>query len=239
MGCACCRPLQEPVWFSYYGPILQPEAAAAINTTVAEHIQAVGMTPQRIPIRRVVASPLRVPVALNSPYLSNITDETVTVSFSTACKGTLTLQTETFSESFEFDIGSRQTHVFSRPGEDTITVKFEFDSVSGVTSRILTLRVTNGETSVVTDKLVIDGTTSTISRVYRQQDGEGGDEGFSDGLCLICCSETATVVAFPCRHCCMCRACSERFAEISSRCPVCRASVVELIECVSAEEGSV
>ena len=237
MGCALCRQLEEPIWFSYYGPIREPEAAAAINSTVAEQVQAVGAGHQRIPIRRVVASPLRVPVALNTPPLSEISEETVTVSFSTASAGTLTLQTDTFSSSFEFDVGLKQTHTFPRPAEDTMTVKFEFEPLNGVTARMYSVKIVNGtESSVLSDKMVIDGVVSTISRVYRQQEGENGDEGFSDGLCLICCMETATVVAFPCRHCCMCRACSERFVQLSSRCPFCRAAVVELIECVTPEE---
>ncbi|OHT06704.1 hypothetical protein TRFO_25164 [Tritrichomonas foetus] len=235
MGCNLCHPLQEPVWFSYYGPIRQAEAADAINAAIADHLQEIGQS--NIPIRRVVASHLTVPVALNNPAFTEITDSTITVSFSSASSGKITLQTETSSETAEYGVGLQSTQEFKRPIDDQWTLKFDFDQINGVTCRMYTLHAHNNQDpTVVDDKMVIDGVISTISRVFRQQ-GVDGDDGFSDGLCLICCSETASVVAFPCRHCCMCRECSERFATMSSHCPVCRAPVTELIECVTEENS--
>jgi hypothetical protein len=227
MGCCPCRPLQQPVWFSYYGPIRQREAAEAINAAVTDHLQEIGAT-AAIPIRRSVASPLRVPVALSTPPITNLADDTITISFSSSAPGRISLSAETF----DYEVGSKTTQVFKRPSDDEFTIKFDFHPVGGVTARIYKVRI-GSETAILDDKVVINGVISTISRVYRQQEAEDGDVGFSGGLCLICCSEAATVVAFPCRHCCMCRECSERFATMSSHCPVCRGPVVELIECVT------
>lgn len=232
MGCCLCRPFEDPVWFSYYGPIHQPDAVEAINAAVAEHLQEIGAGP-RIPIRRAVAAPLRVPVALNNPCLTG-SDTLLTLHFSANEPGVVTIQTDTSLNSFNYDPQSQQQIDFERPQEDIITIKFGFDSIGGVTARMYTVKISSNNESVITDdKVVIDGVVSTISKVYRQQDDNGSGEGFSEGLCLICCAETATVVVFPCRHCCMCRSCSDRFATLSSHCPFCRAAVTELIECVA------
>lgn len=237
MGCNLCHPLQQPVWYSYYGPIREIEAVDAINAAISDHLQEVA--PQNIPIRKVVASHLSVPVSLNNPVFSEVTDTTVTVSFSTTTSGKIILQTEHSSESFDFGVGLQLTQVFKRPTDDKWTLKFDFESINRISCRIYTLQVHNNQDPIVEDdKIVIDGVISTISRVFRQQ-GIDGDDGFSDGLCLICCSQTATVVAFPCRHCCMCRECAERFASISNHCPVCRAPVTELIECATDENNLV
>jgi hypothetical protein len=115
-------------------------------------------------------------------------------------------------------------------------LKFDFEAPGDVTARIFTIRFANDESTITDDKIVNNGAIFTISKVYREPSGENGDAGFSEGLCLICCTEIATVVAFPCRHCCMCRACSERFATLSNHCPVCRAAVAELVECVAPQE---
>lgn len=235
MGCCLCRPFEDPVWFTYYGPIYQPEAVEAINAAVADHLQEIGTAP-RIPIRRAVAAPLRIPVALNTPCIIG-TDAVLGICFSANEPGVLTVQTDTSSNSFNYNPGSHQKIEFERPQEETISVKFGFNSVGGVTARMYTVRLAgNGESLIIDDKIVIDGVVSTISKVYRQQDDNGTGEGFSEGLCLICCAEMATVVVFPCRHCCMCRSCSDRFATLSSHCPFCRAAVTELIECVVENE---
>lgn len=231
MGCCVCRPLEEPVWFSYYGPIHHPEAVDAINTALADHLLEIGATP-RIPVRKAVAAPLRVPVALNSPYITG-GDGIITICFSAETPGVITVQTETSLNSLNYIAELNQKIDFERPDEDIITVKFSFDAVNGVSCRTYKVKiVNNNEGIIMDDKMIIDGVVSTISKVYRQQDDNGDGEGFSEGLCLICCAETATVVVFPCRHCCMCRGCSDRFATLSSHCPFCRAPVSELIECV-------
>ena len=240
MGCNLCHPLQEPVWFSYYGPIRQAEAADAINSAFSDHLRDIWQSP--IPIRRVVASHLTIPVALNNPAFTSLDDSSVTISFSSTSSGKITLQTDNSSETAEYGVGLQLSQTFKRPADDQWTLKFDFDAINGVTCRMFTVQVNNAnsspEVAVVDDKMVIDGVISTISRVFRQQ-GVDGDDGFSDGLCLICCSQTATVVAFPCRHCCMCRECSERFATMSSHCPVCRTPIRELIECITDENSIV
>jgi hypothetical protein len=92
--------------------------------------------------------------------------------------------------------------------------------------------------TIVEDRLVVDGIESSVAKVFRgEHGGPAGDGDFCDGLCLICCNDPATVIACPCRHCCMCRTCCERFAGVSNCCPVCRAAVVELIDCGMADES--
>jgi hypothetical protein len=82
------------------------------------------------------------------------------------------------------------------------------------------------------DRVIVNGIESSVSRVFLgQENGGTGDGDFSDGLYLICCSEPVAVIAYIYPHCCMCSECSEKFAEVSNRCLVCRAAVVELIDC--------
>ena len=116
---------------------------------------------------------------------------------------------------------------------EAISLKFEFEAKNGVSSRTFILSM-NGKTTptIIDDRIVVDGQESSIARVFLGQEaGPDGAGDFSDGLCLICCGEPAAVIAYPCRHCSMCRACSEKFAGLSNRCPVCRAAIVELIDC--------
>jgi hypothetical protein len=118
-----------------------------------------------------------------------------------------------------------------------MTLRFTFDVETGVTGRVFVLAMNSKSLPVILDdKVVVNGIESSVSRVFLgQETGPNGDGDFSDGLCLICCTEAATVIAYPCRHCCMCRSCSEKFARISNHCPVCRATVLELIDCESIE----
>ncbi|KAH0792168.1 Zinc finger domain-containing protein [Histomonas meleagridis] len=236
MGCSLCIPYQGPIWHSYYGPIQRPEAINAINAAINEQFrQEVGEVPT-IPIRKVATSHISVPAALSPDPVSFNDDSTITVSFSSSCEGIITLQTENSSESHHYDASTDHTQIFDKPNEDNFTIKFDFDSWHGVTCRIYTLQSTPHSTpSVKNDKIVINGVISTISKVYKQE-GIDGDDASSEGLCIICCSQRATVIAFPCRHCCMCKECSVRFSTLSSHCPVCRANVTELIEFSDEEQ---
>jgi hypothetical protein len=234
MGCWPCRPLQHPRWYSYYGPVRQRDAAEFIATAVADHLQAIGATVS-VPIRRVIASPLPVPVALSTPPIGASDDRSLTLCFSTSLPGRVTLACRDASESFEYGVGLNLAQRFHRPVDETFVLKFDCESARDVSARILTIRLTNDGLTIADDKIVIEGAIFTISKVYRDSGGDDADAGFAEGMCLICCTEVAIVVGFPCRHCCMCRACSERFATTSNRCPVCRALVAELVECVTAE----
>lgn len=228
MGCAHCLPLQDPVWFSYYGPIRQPGAADALNAAIADHLLEIGAT--RNEIKKVTPSHLKVPVALDNPAFEKTDDNQLKVHFSTTMPGRITLSSENTSKMKEFNSSLQQEAVFPMPEDNEITLKFDFDVNSGVNCRIFSLKYHEiGIPTVENDKIIIDGVISTVSRVFKPTDD--GDNGFSDGLCLICCSAPASVVTFPCRHCCMCRECAERFVGISVHCPVCRATVKELIDC--------
>ena len=228
-------PLQEPIWFEYYGPIRQAEAASAVNATIEHHLRDTSNTP-RIPIRRVTAPHLKVPAALNKIPIVNVTETTLTISFSASSSGTITLQTDSSSQSKSYESGLDQEQIFQKPTEEKWIIKFDFNGENGVTCRIVTLNAHTPSDPIITDeKIVVDGTIKTINKVYRQEEG-GDDSGFNDGKCLICCSEDSTVVAFPCRHCCMCHECAERFSTMTTHCPVCRATVTELIDCIPEEE---
>ena len=229
MGCFHSISFQEPLYFEYYGPVRQPEAANVINAAIADHIQRTNGS-ARIPIKHVTAPHIKINAALNKNPVSNVTDDTITISFAATSDGTITLKTDTITETHEFHPGRNLEQVFSKPPEIQWMITFDFPVESGITCRIITLNAhIAADPMIIDEKIVIDGKIHTISKVYQQDDDNPGDEGFNGGLCLICCSENSTVVAFPCRHCCMCKSCAERFSTISSRCPVCRAPVRELI----------
>ncbi|EAX98037.1 hypothetical protein TVAG_275470 [Trichomonas vaginalis G3] len=235
MGCASCLPLQQPLWYEYYGPIRRVEAANAINAAIADNLNFDNaMT--RVPIRKVTAPHIKVPGALNKPIVANLTDTTVTISFSTKAAGTMTLSANESSEALEFANALNQTLTFNRPTDEQWTIKFDFEDGEEVSCRIIKLNAKTPSSPIVADdKIVINGKISTINKVFREED-EGSDGGFNDGMCLICCSAESTVIAFPCRHCCMCSECAERFATMTIHCPVCRAIVTELIDCAPNQE---
>jgi len=237
MGCSCCVPFADPIWFEYYGPIRESEVNNAINAAVIDRIHELGSLPP-IPIKKVVAPHIKVPISLAKPHICTIEEEKVIFSFSSECTGNITLQTENSSQMFEFLSGNNQKQEFLKPESLTWILKFDIESSSDVSCRIFTLNASNSSDICITDdKIVINGKVSTIHRVYSQE-AETNNNGFNEGLCLICCTERATIVAFPCRHCCMCRECGERFSTMAPHCPVCRATVSELIECVSEENNA-
>ena len=226
------------MWFSYYGPIRHAEASEALDAAITSHLQEIGSA-SAIPIRKETADQLVVPVGLNNPRFSE-QDGKLTIYFAASLQGKLTFIFGEIIETKEFEAGldlSLSFDIKNGTGK-TITLRFEFDVTEGVSARIFTLEKSAGNLPIVVeDKVICDGIESSISRVYLgQETGPAGSGDFSNGLCLICCSEPATVIAYPCRHCCMCRTCSEKFATLSNHCPVCRATVLELIDCGSFEE---
>ena len=242
--------LQEPMWFSYYGPIRQAEASEALDDAIASQLQEIGST-TAIPIRKEVADKVHVPVGLNSPpFTGSDNNDIITVHFATSMRGKLVLTVVDSDSEVPVDnvgFGSDLDVSYDFPpfdeiasavgtynSDDRIELKvnmsFEFDVPKGVSARIYQISMKQGALpNIISDKIVIDGNMSTVSRVFHEDDD--ADNDFSDGLCLICCSNPATVIAFPCRHCCMCRSCSEKFATMSNHCPVCRSIVHELIDC--------
>ncbi|OHT05670.1 hypothetical protein TRFO_05793 [Tritrichomonas foetus] len=229
-------PLQEPMWFSYYGPIRHAEASEALDAAITSHLQEIGSS-SAIPIRKEVADQVIVPVALNTPPFTE-SDGVITVHYATSMPGRLSLLADLPIDVVDFDIGLDLTFSFPRTVEGQLSLQFDFDVNNGVSSRIYIINIPSDSLpSIVDDKVIVDGVTSSVSRVFHEDgDDEDGDTDFSDGLCLICCTNPATVIAFPCRHCCMCRSCSEKFATLSNHCPVCRAIVHELIECSTPEK---
>lgn len=236
MGCGACLPLQQPLWFEYYGPIRHVDAANAINAAIADNLNFDNaMT--RIPIRKVTAPHIKVPGVLNKPMFTDYTDTSVTISFSTKASGTLTLGENENSQTLQFSNALNQTLTFHRPSEEIWIIKFDFEESEEVSCRIVKVNTkTISSPVILDDKIVINGKISTINKVFREED-EGNDTGFNDGMCLICCSMESTVIAFPCRHCCMCSECAERFSTMTTHCPVCRAVVTELIDCAPNQEN--
>jgi hypothetical protein len=223
-------PLQTPMCFSYYGPIRHAEASEALDAAITSHLQEIG-SPSRIPIRKEAAEELIVPVGLNSPAFTE-SDGSPVVHFAASSPGRLVVRSGSDLENvFVFREGLYLTAAFRRA--DATALRFEFDAKSGVSARTFILSMRGkAMPTIIDDRIVVDGQESSIARVFLGQEaGPDGAGDFSDGLCLICCGERAAVIAYPCRHCSMCRGCSERFAGLSNRCPVCRATVVELIDC--------
>lgn len=264
MGSAFSMHPQEPMWFSYYGPIRHAEASEALDAAITSHLQEIGSS-SAIPIRKETADQVMVPVALNSPPFSEnngsyilhyATSMPGRLTFSIGSKPSTDLTHETVNTNksptenqadvpqsptddtndiidiIEFDVGLDLTYLFPSILEGTFSFQFDFEVMKGVSSRIFVVKITRDQIPVVTDdKVVVDGVTSLVSRVFHEDATQDGESDFSDGLCLICCTNPATVITFPCRHCCMCRSCSEKFAKISNHCPVCRSIVHELIDC--------
>jgi len=233
MGASYGIPVQEPMWFSYYGPIRQNDENDTLDQEIETRLQEFGIG-TTIPIRSQKAKELIVPVALNSPAFLSCDENSVVISFAATLAGEMEVSTETFHEKHSFEPGMKNFEEFKRPKEEKWSVSFHFVVDTGVSSRIYTLQVqSSGFPIVIDDRIVVDGETSVVSRVFRPQlDADAIEPDEEDDICLICCTEKATVVALPCRHCCMCRSCSERFASVSCHCPFCRTIVQELIEWV-------
>eukprot|EP00930_Biecheleria_cincta_P028476 TRINITY_DN1987_c0_g1_i1.p1 TRINITY_DN1987_c0_g1~~TRINITY_DN1987_c0_g1_i1.p1 ORF type:complete len:223 (-),score=13.77 TRINITY_DN1987_c0_g1_i1:395-1063(-) len=47
----------------------------------------------------------------------------------------------------------------------------------------------------------------------------------NERLCIVCCSETISTAAWPCRHSLLCEACMKEVRLRSGECPVCRATI--------------
>ena len=220
--------LQEPMWFSYYGPINHTEASEALDAAITSHLQEIGSS-AAIPIRKEKVDDTIVPVSLcEQPFTEE--GDILEVHFDTTLSGTITVYDDSTRSSSTFKSGLDHTYRIQNEFREIFFIRFDFEVDQGVKSRIYKVsKPPDCPASVVSDQVDIDDILYTVSRVYTEQ--SEGDSNFSDGLCLICCSEPVSVIAFPCRHCCMCRSCSEHFASISNKCPVCRSVVRELIDC--------
>lgn len=225
------HPLQEQQWSSYYGPIRETEAADALDAAITSRLHDTGNSPS-ISVRKQTAENISVPVGLRTPAFTEENGALI-VHFAAGMPGKVTITSDpqklasNFSENldgqFKIDLIDK-----SRPA----TLTFDFDVTHGVSSRIYELKF-HGKIvpTVIRDKIICDGVEFIISKIYRGQETESScNQDFSDGMCLICCSEPSTVISYPCRHCCMCRECSEQFVCVSNRCPVCRTTVLEMID---------
>lgn len=222
--------LQEPMWFSYYGPINHAEASEALDAAITSHLQEIGSS-AAIPIRKEKVEDTIVPVALCEQSFTD-NGSKLDVHFDSTLSGTITVYDETQRETSQFPPGVNHIYSIENDYSELFFIRFDFEVEEGVKSRIYKVsKPTDGPASVVSDQIDIDDILYSVSRVYTEQ--SDNDDNFSEGLCLICCSAPVSVIAFPCRHCCMCRKCSEHFSSISNKCPVCRSVVRELIDCSS------
>ena len=221
--------LQEPMWFSYYGPINQTEVSEALDAIITSHLQEIGSSASEIPIRHEKVEEINVPVALDNPPFA-IKGNDLFLSFSTTEEGKLIIYNNKESESFDFGIGLDQKYCIKKDYGDDYFIKFEFNNEKGVNSRIYTIAKHNKALPVVkADNIEIDGVISTVSKVYNEQNDN--NDVFANNLCIICCTEPASVISYPCRHFCMCSECCKHFSTISNKCPVCRSVIRELINC--------
>lgn len=220
------------MWFSYYGPINHTEVSEALDAIITSHLQEIGSATSEIPIRRETVDEISVPVALESPPFT-LDGGALSISFSSTQSGRLIVRSGDASESFDFGAGLDQRYSVRNDYGRSFVVRFEFSNDDGVKARTYTVERCECSLPVVKDDSIeISGVVSKVSKVYKEQCDES--DASSNGLCIICCAEPATVVSYPCRHFCMCRACGEHFSTISNRCPVCRAVIRELIDCSTA-----
>ena len=49
-------------------------------------------------------------------------------------------------------------------------------------------------------------------------------------LCVVCMVHAKKVLLLPCKHMCMCKACTDKVLAGSGQCPVCREHVVDSLE---------
>ena len=49
-------------------------------------------------------------------------------------------------------------------------------------------------------------------------------------LCVVCMVHEKKVLLLPCKHLCMCKACTDKIVTGSARCPVCRELVADSVE---------
>jgi hypothetical protein len=219
--------LHEPMWFSYYGPIQHPETSDALEAAISSHLHEIGSY-SAIPIRKETPEPINVPIGLQEPPFTE-ENGCIQVHFVASAAGSLTVESEEGTDVHCFPKGDDLKYAFQRGKGKSVKLRFE----CGESTRIFRIKV-SGKPAIVDDRVIANGTEFSVARVYL---GPVSDGGFSDGLCLICCCEPVAVIAYPCRHCCMCRSCSQKFAAVSNTCPVCRALVTELIDCGPMESG--
>lgn len=226
MGSNFALPIREPIWYSYYGPIYHTEASEALDSAIRSHLQEIGAG-STIPIREEKAPELYIPVSLAPDPFSIADGNNIQIAYASTCVGTIKITANGTTTTMGMTSGLNQSFTIGKePGNVTIEFLFEEQSVTG---RIYEIQIEKeGQASIINDKIIVDGVTSTISRIFRQNPDEGGDE--DEDLCLLCYSHPSSVVALPCRHCFMCRECAERFAAVSTLCPVCRATVHELLD---------
>lgn len=224
-------PVKEAVWFSYYGPIREMEVSNSLESAITNSLHDEGHTMPSIPIRTQIAENIAVPVGLCTPSFTE-EDGSLVVHFAAGIPGKVTWTSHSQKMSSDFNENMAAQFKISLMDKMPATLQFDFNVDQGVSARIFTLNFHGTSIpTVVSDKIICDGVEFTISKVYLGQETTlSGDGDFSEGMCIICCSEPATIISFPCRHCCMCRECSEQFASISNHCPVCRAIVTELID---------
>ncbi|KAH0792467.1 putative E3 ubiquitin-protein ligase LUL4 [Histomonas meleagridis] len=219
------------MWFSYYGPINHAEASEALDAAITSHLQEIGSS-TAIPIKKEKVEDRVVPVALNEQAFTEDEEHRLQVHFDSTLSGNIIIYNENLREMSSFNSGLNLIYTIKNEYYDIFYIRFDFEVEEGIKSRIYKLMQSKeGQINILEDQIDLDNVLYKISRVYTEQSEE--NDNFSDGLCLICCNAPVSVIAFPCRHCCMCRSCSEHFASISNKCPVCRSIVRELIDCSS------
>ena len=59
---------------------------------------------------------------------------------------------------------------------------------------------------------------------YVDAEAEAGED------CIICMSEPRTTAVLPCRHMCLCGDCAQMLRTKTTKCPICRGPVKQLVE---------
>lgn len=74
--------------------------------------------------------------------------------------------------------------------------------------------------------------SSTAGGAMGEQQAAAGDApaALMGSDCVVCLSEPSTHAPLPCGHMCLCAACANQLARQSTKCPVCRGPVIELMD---------
>lgn len=115
--------------------------------------------------------------------------------------------------------------------EDTENTPLVLEVCTDAGRSISVLHISGGR--VVLDSqflLTSEGRVFGVKDIYgRQRPVSKGDEAHKGADCIVCMTSSATTVALPCRHLCLCGDCAVLLQARSNRCPICRSNVLKLV----------
>ena len=92
-------------------------------------------------------------------------------------------------------------------------------------------------------KLLYNKTIFELTDMYGKDSGANGangagTDGESQRECVICFTVVKDTVVLPCRHLCLCQACSQIVRMQNNTCPICRTRIESFMHIKFKEESS-